>query len=366
MTASTPQVELSSIVISQPDSVAVQRNRTLIRWWLYLICLLVLSMVVVGGATRLTESGLSITEWKPIHGVIPPLNEQEWMQEFDKYQQIPEYRLINKGMSLDEFKFIFWWEWAHRLLGRFIGVVFFLPLVVFWVQGRIESWLKPWLVLGLVLGGLQGAVGWWMVASGLVERTDVSQYRLAIHLTFACIIFAYLFGIARRLSLREAATAQVEAVLSGFGKVVLGVVFLQIFLGGLVAGMDAGLTFNTWPLMDGQIIPRGLFAMSPFWLNFFENVMTVQFQHRMTAYLLVACVIYLVVRSHKAGAPSQVMRASHLLAGFVGLQVLFGILTLVNQVPLHLALWHQAFALIVLAGSVDYLAALKGAFPVRK
>ncbi|MFN3497515.1 MAG: COX15/CtaA family protein, partial [Pannonibacter indicus] len=166
------------------------RHRTQIRIWLYGICLLILAMVVVGGATRLTESGLSITEWKPIHGMIPPLSEAEWLEEFDKYRQIPQYQLINKGMSLEEFQFIFWWEWAHRQLGRFIGVAFALPLVFFWATGRIEGWLKPWLVLGLALGGLQGAVGWWMVASGLVERTDVSQYRLAVHLTLACIIFA--------------------------------------------------------------------------------------------------------------------------------------------------------------------------------
>lgn len=366
MTASTSSGELSSTGAVMPDIGSVQRNRTLIRWWLYVICLLVLSMVVVGGATRLTESGLSITEWKPIHGVIPPLNEKEWLEEFDKYKQIPEYQQINKGMSVQEFKFIFWWEWAHRLLGRFIGVAFFVPLVFFWARGQIESWLKPWLVLGLVLGGLQGAIGWWMVASGLVDRTDVSQYRLATHLTLASIIFAYLFGIARRLSPRVAATAQEEAALTGFAKTFLGLVFLQIFLGGLVAGLNAGLTFNTWPLMDGQIIPHGLTTMSPFWLNFFENVMTVQFQHRMVAYVLVAAVIFLVMRTRSDGASPTVKRAAYHLIGFVFLQVLFGILTLLFAVPLDIALTHQAFAMIVLAGAVDYLTALKGPFPIRK
>lgn len=343
----------------------IVRNRALIRWWLYGVCLLVLAMVVVGGATRLTESGLSITEWKPIHGVIPPLSEMEWEEELEKYRQIPEYQLINKGMSLEEFKVIFWWEWGHRLLGRFIGVAFFIPMAVFWVQGRIEPWLKPRLVVGLFLGGLQGAIGWWMVASGLVDRVDVSQYRLATHLTLACVIFGYLFWIARRLAPGDAAPNEERSALWDSGAVVLGLVFVQIFLGGLVAGLNAGLTFNTWPLMDGQIVPSGLFLMNPVWLNFFENVMTVQFQHRMTAYLLVAAVLYLLVRTLRTGGSGAARRPVFHLAGFVALQLVFGILTLVGQVPLDMALLHQAFAVFVLAGAVDYLVALKGPYPVR-
>ncbi len=356
---------LTSFAGFSADDIAIRRNRAMVRWWLYLICLLVLAMVVVGGATRLTESGLSITEWKPIHGVIPPLNHAEWQEEFEKYQQIPEYKLINKGMSLEEFKFIFWWEWSHRLLGRLIGVVFFVPMVVFWARGQIEPWLKPRLVFGLFLGGLQGAIGWWMVASGLVDRTDVSQYRLAIHLTIACFIFAYLFMIARRLKPREGAAADEQAALSGTGRAVLTLVFLQIFLGGLVAGLNAGLTFNTWPLMDGQIVPHGLFAMTPAWLNFFENVMTVQFQHRMTAYVLIAAVIYLLVKTRRVSTSNRVRRPAYHLTGFVVLQAVFGILTLLYQVPLDIALTHQAFAVIVLAGAVDYLASLRGSYPVQ-
>jgi len=356
---------VSSFAGFSDDDMATRRNRAMIRWWLYLVCLLVLAMVVVGGATRLTESGLSITEWKPIHGVIPPLSHGEWQEEFEKYRQIPEYKLINKGMSLEEFKFIFWWEWSHRQLGRLIGVVFFVPMVVFWVRGQIEPWLKPRLVFGLFLGGLQGAIGWWMVASGLVDRTDVSQYRLAIHLTLACFIFAYLFMIARRLKPREGAPAGEQAALAGAGRTMVALVFLQIFLGGLVAGLNAGLTFNTWPLMDGQIVPRGLFAMSPAWLNFFENVMMVQFQHRVTAYVLIAAVLYLLVRTRRISASGRGLRQAYHLAGFVGLQVLFGILTLLYHVPLDIALTHQAFAVIVLAAAVDYMASLRGSYPVR-
>ncbi len=365
MTSSMPSGVQSSADTSLGENTAFARNRTMIRWWLYFICFLVLAMVVVGGATRLTESGLSITEWKPIHGAVPPLSHSEWLEEFEKYKQIPEYQLINKGMSLEEFKFIFWWEWGHRLLGRFIGVAFFVPMAVFWVRGQIESWLKPRLVIGLVLGGLQGAIGWWMVASGLVERTDVSQYRLAVHLTLACVIFAYLFWIARRLAPRREAREDEKAELSGVGSLVLVLVLVQIFLGGLVAGLNAGLTFNTWPLMDGQLVPAGLLAMSPAWLNFFENVMTVQFQHRMTAYLLIAAVIHLVVKTRRAGASAPVRRAAYHLAGFTALQVVFGILTLLWMVPLHLALWHQVFAVAVLAAAVDYRAMLKGNYPVR-
>ncbi|WP_428673392.1 COX15/CtaA family protein [Roseibium sp.] len=343
----------------------IQQNRTLIRWWLYFVCALILAMVVVGGATRLTESGLSITEWKPIHGVIPPLSEVEWEEELEKYRQIPEYQLINKGMSLEEFKFIFWWEWSHRLLGRFIGFAFFIPMLGFWMAGRIEPWLKPRLAIGLALGGLQGAVGWWMVASGLVERTDVSQYRLAVHLTLALFIFGYLFWIARRLAPLPEPVEDEQARLTRGGKLLVCLVFLQIFLGGLVAGLNAGLTFNTWPLMDGQFVPNGLLVMKPVWLNFFENVMTVQFQHRMMAYLLVLLGVMLTYATFRASRRAELRRAGAHVGGFILLQAVFGIMTLVWMVPLPVALVHQGFAVIVLAAAVDYMAVLKGPFPIR-
>lgn len=351
-----------------------EANRRLIRWWLYSVCTLILVMVVVGGATRLTESGLSITEWKPIHGVIPPLSEAEWQEELEKYRQIPEYQLINKGMSLEEFKFIFWWEWAHRLLGRFIGVAFFVPMVAFWAAGRIEPWLKPRLIIGLALGGLQGFVGWWMVASGLVDRVDVSQYRLATHLTLALIIFAYLFWIARRLAPHQAPSEETKFELLPLGRIFLALLFLQLFLGGLVAGLNAGFTFNTWPLMDGQFIPSGLLSQSPVWLNVFENVLTVQFQHRMAAYLLVAVAGVLVWRTCKVTQMKRVRIPAFHLAAFVVIQMLFGIATLLGfgsfsgELTLHqlgVALVHQGFAVFVLAAAVDYIAALKGPYPVR-
>jgi cytochrome c oxidase assembly protein subunit 15 len=337
----------------------IARDRKAIRLWLYAICLMILAMVIVGGATRLTESGLSITEWKPIHGVIPPLSLAEWEEELAKYRQIPEYQLINKGMSLEEFKVIFWWEWSHRLLGRLIGVAFFVPLVWFWARGRVENWLKPWLVVGLALGGLQGAVGWWMVASGLVDRVDVSQYRLATHLTLACLIFAYLYMLARYLAFAPIGRARAQTDARPFAGAAAGLVallFVQIFLGGLVAGLKAGHTFNTWPLMDGQFIPSGLWIQTPAWLNHFENALTVQFQHRMAGYAVVALAVLLALAVRRRAAGSQLGWASALAALCLLAQMTIGIATLLGQVPFTLALMHQGFAVVVLGACLEFWA----------
>ncbi len=331
------------------------RSAGAVRAWLYLVALMIVAMVIVGGATRLTESGLSITEWQPIHGVVPPFSQAEWQEEFAKYKEIPQYQIINKGMTLAEFKTIYWWEWAHRVLGRLIGVVFFVPLVFFWATGRIPRALKAPLVVLFVLGGLQGAVGWWMVASGLVERTDVSQYRLAIHLTFACIILAYSVWLARGMSALPAKSAR--AGLRIGATVLLGLIFLQIFLGGLVAGLNAGLTYNTWPLMDGAFIPSGLFSEVPTWRNLFENVLTVQFDHRMAGYALLAFTILHAVQARGTNHGSTAM----FLAGLVVLQAALGIATLLMVVPLHLALTHQLGAIIVLWVATVHLRRLAGA-----
>ncbi|KZL16715.1 Heme A synthase [Pseudovibrio axinellae] len=337
-------------------------NRRQIRVWLLFICFLILAMVVVGGATRLTDSGLSITEWKPIHGAIPPLNMAEWAEEFEKYKQIPQYKLLNEGMTLEEFRGIFWWEWGHRLLGRVIGFVFFIPLVWFWARGQVSTWLKPRLLLAFVLGGLQGAIGWWMVASGLVNRVDVSQYRLAVHLSVAAILFAYLYYLAgvlkRRPELKhDGWNVFGNGLWAAYGIVAL--VLFQVFLGALVAGLNAGLTFNTWPLMDGQIIPGGLFVMSPWWSNFFENVMMVQFQHRMVAYALVVAVFaqgISLMRENRDGALKR--NASWLMVAII-LQVGLGIVTLLSMVAMDRALAHQAVALIVLALAIEQVCLLR-------
>ena len=351
---------MTNILAPRPIAAArdPQRDRRLVRAWLILVALMIVAIVVVGGATRLTRAGLSITEWQPVHGVIPPMNDAEWQDEFSKYQQIPEYQQLNQGMTLAEFQGIFWWEWAHRLLGRVIGVVVLVPLILLWATGRIEPGLKPRLVAILLLIGLQGAVGWWMVSSGLSQRTDVSQYRLATHLTLACFIFAYTLWVAR--SLAPAYTPSSLMTRIGAGLIVL-ITLKQIFLGGLVAGLDAGLTFNTWPLMDGALVPSGLLVQQPWWRNFFENVATVQFDHRVGAYtLFIVALIYAALASRTPQASG-----AQRLALLILLQAVIGIVTLVNAVPLPLALLHQLGAVAVLAYAVTHLRAMLPPLPVR-
>jgi heme a synthase len=339
-----------------------RRNRLWVRAWLYVVLVTLFALVLVGGATRLTESGLSITEWKPIHGVIPPLSEAEWLEELEKYRQIPQYQQINRGMSLDEFKTIFWWEWAHRLLARGVGFVFALPLLFFWVTGRLESQLKPKLLGILALGGLQGAIGWWMVASGLVERTDVSQYRLATHLTLACIIFVAVMAVARGLAPHTGGPAR-SGTRSLAGWLIVAVL-AQIYLGGLVAGLNAGLAYNTWPLMDGALVPGGLFIQAPAWVNLFENPKTVQFVHRLGAYALLGLALWHAVATWRAEAGTTHARRSVLLFLLVCVQAAIGIATLLLVVPIGWALLHQGFALIVLGFATAHWRATRGAYPL--
>ena len=337
------------------------RDRTAVRGWLYLVMLTLFALVLVGGATRLTDSGLSITEWKPIHGVIPPLSVAEWQEEFEKYRQIPEYQQINKGMSLDEFKVIFWWEWGHRFLARLLGLLFAAPLAWFWLRGRLEPRLKPRLLILLALGGLQGFIGWWMVASGLTERTDVSQYRLAVHLTMASLIFAAIVYVARGLAPHTAgpATRRTERGAMGLAALLL----VQIYLGGLVAGLDAGLSHTTWPLMDGELWPSGLLIIEPAWRNFFENPLTVQFVHRMGAYTLFALSAIHAFRTlGREGASSPHSLRAGVLFGLVVLQSSIGIGTLLMQVPIEMALLHQGFALFTLAFAVAHWRGAKGPY----
>ncbi|MEM1047766.1 MAG: COX15/CtaA family protein [Pseudomonadota bacterium] len=340
---------------ARPETGAREESHAALRLWLLVVGAMIVAMVLVGGATRLTDSGLSITEWKPIHGVIPPMNAAEWAEEFDKYRQIPEYQQINKGMSLSQFQFIYWWEWGHRLLGRAIGVAFAVPLAIFWFAGMVPGWLKPRLVALLALGGLQGAIGWWMVTSGLVERTDVSQYRLAVHLTLAFVILAYIAWLYARLTpVLEARDGAGKDVQVWSALLVAGLV-LQVFLGGLVAGLDAGMTFNTWPLMDGAIVPSGLWLMDPVWVNHFENIATVQFQHRMSAYALVVLAGFVAWRTMSTGAGLAARRAAWAVSGLVVAQALTGIVTLLMQVPLSWALMHQGLACLLLIACIVHL-----------
>jgi cytochrome c oxidase assembly protein subunit 15 len=328
-----------------------ERSAALVRGWLIVVAAMIFAMVVVGGATRLTGSGLSITEWAPIMGAIPPLSEADWLAAFAKYKEIPQYRLENAGMSLGEFKAIFWWEWSHRLLGRTIGVVYALPLAWFVVTGRISRKRLPRFLLLLVLGGLQGFVGWWMVASGLVDRVTVAPYRLAVHLTLASVIFVAILWTALTCG-KTSMTRRRSPILRIGAGAVLGWTIFQIFLGALVAGNHAGLVYNTWPSMNGYFAPPDLMTWEPWWRNFFENHAMVQFLHRMGAYVLFALAIgqfsLVVVTARTAAA-----RISAFVLGFaVAFQMLVGIATLLTLVPLSLALTHQAVAMVVLTAAV--------------
>ena len=345
------------------NSSSTDANRRMVRAWLAVVSLAIFALVIVGGATRLTDSGLSITEWKPIHGVIPPLSEAEWQEELELYRQIPEYQQINKGMSLAEFKVIYWWEWAHRLLARGVGVLFGAPLAFFSLTGRLEDRLKLPLLGILVLGGLQGFIGWWMVASGLVERVDVSQYRLATHLTLAAVIIAAIVWVSRGLAPHSSDPAPGPSSGKIAGILVL-MILVQIYLGGLVAGMDAGLAYNSWPLMDGAIIPTGLMAMSPAWLNVFENAKTVQFDHRSFGYALwLVAAIHMVISLSRAPATTHARRSVVLFA-LVTLQAATGIITLLLQVPVFWALVHQGLAILVLGFAVAHWRAFLGSYPL--
>ena len=315
-----------------------------VRLWLLVSAAMILLTLIVGGATRLTESGLSIVEWKPITGVLPPLSQAEWQTEFGKYQAIPQYRELNRGMSLDAFKTIYWWEWSHRLLARLTGAVFLLPLLVFLWSGAIPPGLRLrlWTIFGT--GAALGVVGWWMVSSGLTQGVSVSQYRLAFHLTLATMIYAAILWTAQQLADQSASTAPPRLRLGALALAAL--LLLQIYLGALVAGLDAGLVFNTWPFIDGAFVPSSdrLWFIQPAWRNLFENTLTVQFNHRMIAYA-----ILIVAMLHACDAWR--MRVGWLgaltLAVAVSLQAALGIVTLLHQAPLALALAHQVLAILV-------------------
>jgi cytochrome c oxidase assembly protein subunit 15 len=326
------------------------RRAPAIRLWLYAVAAMVLAIVLVGGATRLTESGLSITEWKPVMGVLPPLSEGQWQSEFEKYQAIPQYRELNNGMTLSGFKTIYWWEWTHRLIARTIGAVFLLPFLFFWWRGWIGPGLRNRLTLIFGLGALQGAVGWWMVASGLADRIEVSQYRLATHLLLACLIYVALLWTAQRFDPRPQPSEPAPPRIRLGAAALLVLVLAQLYLGAIVAGLRAGRIYNTWPLIDGALIPDSarLFFATPLWRNFFENTLTAQFDHRMLAYAIFVLALAHAVGAVRAAKWGPVAAGAVLLALAVTLQAALGIWTLLMVAPLSLALLHQAMAMIVL------------------
>ena len=316
-------------------------------WWLVVVAAFVCAMILVGGATRLTDSGLAITEWRPVTGAIPPLSAEAWEVELEKYRQIPEYQEQNRGMSMAQFQFIYWWEWGHRQLGRTLGLVYFLPFAFFMVTGRAPKRLRLrlWVLLGL--GGLQGAIGWWMVASGLVDRLDVSQYRLATHLSMAFVILGLTLWTALELRYGETRVTGRTRVF-GWAGLFWGAVLFQIALGAFVAGLDAGRIYNSWPGFYGQLVPHDYLMGLPFWQAIFESGPAVQLQHRWFAYILVVAGFALAWIYRRS--PDSTLRMFALAIPVVLVfQVIVGIATLLALAPLSLSLLHQGGAIILFA-----------------
>lgn len=331
---------------SRLDRAATRGNRRIVAVWLFTIAAMILVMIVLGGATRLTGSGLSIMEWDPLMGVLPPLSNTEWHRLFRLYQQIPQYKLVNDGFGLDGFKHIFWLEWTHRLWGRLIGLAFLVPLVWLFVTARIERRLIPRLVMLFVLGGLQGAVGWFMVASGfLPDATAVSPVRLVVHLSLALALYVAILWTGLSVLTPSRPGASVPGALRVLSCVCLFLVGLTIVAGGLVAGLHAGLTYNTFPLMDGHLVPEGYASLHPLLRNLTQNIAAVQFDHRVLATLTLMAVTALAISTLRLGLPPVM---SFCLGGTVALQYILGVSTLVLVVPVPLAVLHQFGAVMVL------------------
>ena len=328
-------------------------NRSAVAAWLFICCALVFAMVVVGGVTRLTHSGLSITEWEPIVGTVPPLSDADWSEAFARYRATPEYRQVNPGMDLDAFKRIFWWEYAHRLLGRAIGVAFLLPYLVFLVRRRIPPGYAGALAAIFALGGVQGALGWYMVQSGLVDDPRVSHLRLTAHLGLAFLIFGAMFWVALSLS-RPGPGGTGNAPLKRFAALLTGLVYLMVLAGGLVAGIRAGFAYNTFPRMNGDWVPPEILMLEPWYRNLTNNMATVQFGHRLLAVALALLVPWFVWRTHRAtGLPPAARRAADLLLGLLVVQIALGITTLLLVVPVPLAAAHQAGAVLLFAAALN-------------
>ena len=320
-----------------------------IAYWLFFCAAVIFGMILLGGVTRLTNSGLSMVDWKPLMGVIPPMSEADWQHMFYKYQQFPEYQKINMGMSLEDFKPIFMYEYLHRMLGRLIGVIFILPFLFFLITKRIRAGLTPKLVLMLLGGGFQGLLGWYMVKSGLVDKPDVSQYRLTAHLGAAVLIYSFILWTAFDLVTEK---YEQPIALSGFAYVLSGLIFLMILSGGLVAGTKAGFAYPTWPLMGDSFIPAGLYSMAPAWLSAFEDITTIQFNHRIFAYVIVALVLVFAAKTLKADIKGSAKTGVFCLIGLLILQVTLGVSTLIFYVPVPVAAAHQVGAVALLSASL--------------
>jgi cytochrome c oxidase assembly protein subunit 15 len=347
--------------LDSPRAQPTQSHDRNVAVWLLACCALVFAMVVVGGVTRLTHSGLSIVEWQPIVGAVPPLTTEQWEDTFAKYRETPQYEQVNKGMSLAEFKGIFWWEYVHRLLGRLIGIAFIVPLAWFAMRGRIGRRRLPQLVGIFVLGALQGALGWYMVKSGLVDDPRVSQYRLAAHLGLAFLIYACMLWLALNLLYPQRVPrndARARALRTS-ALAVTALVFLMVLIGGLVAGIRAGFAYNTFPLMNGHIVPPEIFMIEPLYLNFFNNMATVQFEHRTLAWVLAVIVPWFWFRVRRTSTSPRARTAANWLLALFAMQIGLGIATLLLVVPLPLAAAHQAGALLTFTAALAVSHALR-------
>ncbi len=330
------------------------KHKRIIVIWLLLCCAVIFAMMILGAVTRLTGSGLSMVQWEPIMGIIPPLSHAEWEEAFRLYQQFPEYKLKNLHMSLGEFEAIFWFEYSHRLLGRFIGIMFLVPFLYFLFKGWLNRPLK-WKLAGMfLLGGLQGLMGWYMVMSGLVDDPHVSQYRLTAHLALAVIIYAYIFWVAIDLLFPKTGYFSAKSTKKPlrFSLFITGFIFLTILSGAFVAGTRAGFTFNTFPLMAGRFYPEGMYVLEPLWKNWFENIATIQFNHRLMATLLFLLIPWFWWKARKTALPSTIRAAFHLLIVALVVQITLGISTLLLSVPVSLAAAHQAGGLILFTVSL--------------
>jgi heme a synthase len=322
------------------------RSRRAVGLWLLLIAAVIMAMVTIGGLTRLTGSGLSITEWDPIMGAIPPLSDDQWADAFAKYQRIPQYLIENRGMSLEDFQGIFWWEWTHRFLGRLLGVLFIVPFLWFAWKGAIKKSDWPRFVTLFVLGGFQGFIGWWMVESGLETRVSVSQYRLAIHLGAAILLLGAVLWIALEY-LRDLKNPR-QKPCRAFGMAAL--VYVQMLLGALVAGLHAGLLYNTWPDMNRRVFPEGAFSFRPWWLNPFENPGLAQFDHRIGAYIVAGFAAYIYAKGIRL--TGQAKRSAKVVAAVTTFQVGLGIVMLLMQAPEGLAAFHQVIAALLFCAAI--------------
>ncbi len=334
------------------DKLDIEAQKPVVAW-LTLVGLMVFCMIIVGGATRLTHSGLSIVEWEPLVGTIPPIDQEDWDEVFDEYKTSPEYQQVNFGMSLDEFKVIFWWEYFHRLLGRLIGLVFFIPLLYFAIRRKINGSLAKRLFGIFVLGGLQGGMGWYMVASGLVDDPRVSQYRLTAHLGIAFLIFGAIVWTALSVMYPSKTNmSQPVRRMFRFAVAINVIIFLMVVSGGFVAGIRAGLAYNTWPLMGNSFVPPDIFILTPGWRNFFENMATVQFDHRIIAYVLAVLVPIFWFKVRRRDVSPQTVIATNTLLVLVFTQIVVGISTLLHHVPVTLGVAHQGIGSLVFVTSL--------------